>query len=79
MIPKLCSLERMADSARKTRDAWNMFKRFTNHELAALLTLAGVAPCEDRGLMLHQALIVWFHGFIPNVTEVTYLSQELKG
>ena len=64
------------ESSQETRDVWNLFSKFTNEELDFLLESAGVKPTKDRGLKLHQVLIVWFHGFIPNLTEVTKLAQE---
>jgi hypothetical protein len=62
-------------TAEKTRKAWKLFDNFTDKQLDCLLELAGVRPCTDRGLKLHQVLCVWFHGFIPNLTELVRLSE----
>lgn len=65
-------------SAAVTRQAWRLFCKFTDLQLDTLLGMAGIKPMKDRAMKVHQALIVWFHGSIPNVTEVARLA-ELMG
>lgn len=64
-------------TACKTRRAWDMFSIYTNEQLDVLLNLAGVMPCQDRGLKLQQVLCVWFHGFIPNWAELIRLNENI--
>lgn len=61
-------------SALETRKAWRLFCKFTNTQLDTLLGMVGVKPMQDRAMKVHQALIVWFHGSIPNLNEVTRLA-----
>jgi hypothetical protein len=63
-------------SAQQTRTAWELFDKFSDTELDSLLSVAGVAPCESRDLKIHQALSVWFHGFIPNLEEISVILRE---
>ena len=64
-------------TAEKTRMAWKLFDSFTDKQLDCLLDLAGVIPCQDRGLKLQQVLCVWFHGFIPNWAELIKLNENI--
>jgi len=58
----------------ETTEVAKLFNRFSDDELEFLLRRAGVVPMNDRGMKIHQVLVVWFHGDIPNVTElVEYL------
>ena len=61
-----------------TKTAWILFSKFPNVQLDMLLKVAGVKPCKDRSLKLQQVLVVWFHGFIPNLTELAELAKEVK-
>jgi hypothetical protein len=66
-----------ADTAEQTKVAWDAFNRLSDKELENLLHVAGIVPMRDRGMILHQVLMVWFHGSIPNLNEVTRLAEEL--
>jgi hypothetical protein len=62
--------------AEQTREVWELFNRFTDKEIETLLNAAGVQPCTDRELRIHQILSVWFHGFIPSLEEVVRIQRE---
>lgn len=59
----------------QTRFAWEAFSLFSNSDLSNLLIMAGIAAMKDRDMMLHQALIVWFHGSIPNTAVIPELAE----
>lgn len=57
-----------------TEKVWQIFSRFSFEEQEYMLKTAGVLPHNDPKERLHQLLIVWFHGAIPNLEKL----KELK-
>lgn len=64
------------DMANRTRTAWENFSSLSDDQLDSLLNAAGVVPMKDRAMKLHQTLVVWFHGLVPNLLEIENLSRE---
>lgn len=54
------------------------FDTFDDEQLDKLLTATGVVPLRDRGLKLHQAVIVWFHGEVPHLNALLEGIRELE-
>lgn len=65
------------EAALKTRVAWDIFNKLSTEELYILLLHAGVVATDTKRSRVAQALIVWFHGSIPNRVEWERLSKEL--
>ena len=60
----------------KTRYVWSVFSLLSNDSLSELLRTAGVVPAETRYDQLTQAVIVWFHGNVPNMEAIKELIIE---
>lgn len=54
----------------QTRDVFNILNRLSDEDLDAMLDAGGVVPMKDRGMKLHQAVIRWFMGSVPSLTEL---------
>jgi hypothetical protein len=63
-------------TAERTRATWRLFEIFSNEQLDMLLEEAGVRPMKNRSFKIQQALIVWYHGNIPNVTVIGELAEK---
>lgn len=59
-----------------TRFTWIYFSSFSTKALDHLLRQAGVVPAQTRKEKLAQALIVWYHGNVPNNTELNRLMGD---
>jgi hypothetical protein len=62
----------------ETATAFHYFNRFTDGELAELLSVGGIVPCKDRTLLLQQTLVRWFVGGIPSLnTFIGIINNEI--